>query len=232
MIRGLWVGIIGFALSAVVGLSTESARAGTIVQMSSGAAAIGIQYNGTTLSTAGPQDTTADFTGFLDSYPDIATPPASLTLSGVTRSGPAFVAGTTILQQFTGGTVSLYDSAHTLLLSANLSTSALNNSAGLANGGLFTTSFSQVTGGTLAPNLKLTSFVFQMHVSNISGGSGLSVGTGGMLQSFTAGADANINGEPVPEPATAALVVILSMLTCSSTRIRKPATRTSSAGRV
>ena len=70
--------------------------------MAAAPAAIGIQYNGTALSTAGPQNTPAVFKGFLDSYPDIATPTASLTFNGVTRSGPTLIFGTSILQQFTG----------------------------------------------------------------------------------------------------------------------------------
>src|SRR5262245_38600916 len=136
MFCGLRMGMIGLALCAVGAPSPDSAHAATIIQMSSGTSAIDTQYNGTTLSTAGPQDTNALFTGFLDLYPDISTPTASLTLDGVTRSGTAIVANTAIIQQFAGGTVSLYDPAHTLLLSANLSTSALNGTAGLANGGL------------------------------------------------------------------------------------------------
>ena len=200
--RSLRLPIVGLA----VALSFSDGRirlAGTIIVMASGPAAIGIQYNGTTLSQAGTQNTPAEFTGFMDQYPDIAAPPASFTFGGITPSGSTLNFGTSILQQFTGGTLSLYDSTQTLLLSANLSSAALTGTIGLSDGGLFTTLFSNVTGGTLAANIDGPTLVFQMHLSNINGGSGFS---GGNLQPFTANVTANIDaGQVVPEPATIVL---------------------------
>jgi hypothetical protein len=225
MMRNLRLLIAGLAVCAVLLGVNEPAHAGTIINLASVPAAIGIQYNGTTLSTAGPQNTPAIFLDFLDAYPDITTPTASFTFGGLTKFGSPFVNGTSIIQQFSGGTLSLYDSTPTLLLSANLSTSALTGTAGLAGGGLFTTSFSNVTGGTLAAQIDHPTLVFQMHLSNINGGAGLSIAppSGGQLQPFTANAIANIDavqGQVVPEPSTNALSVIF--LALASTLSRKP----------
>jgi hypothetical protein len=220
MMRNLRLLIAGFAACAVLLGDNDPAHAGTIINMASSPAAIAVQYNGTTLSTATPQNTAAIFLDFLDSHPDITTPTASFTFGGLTKLGLPFLNGTSIIQQFSGGTLSLYDSTPTLLLSANLSSSALTGTAGLPDGGLFTTSFSNVTGGTLAPQIDEATLVFQMHLSNINTGAGLSTSPppGGQLQPFTANATANIDaaqGQVVPEPATYALLLIFSALTLS-----------------
>ena len=134
------------------------------------------------------------------------------------------IGGSLIIQQFTGGTVSLYDPSQTLLLSGNLSNSALSGTAGLADGGLFTTTFSTPLDGTLAPYVNPGTLVLQMHLFNINGGRGLAAGptappNGGELYSFTAIVIANIDGEPFPEPATATdLLIILG--TCRSLQLR------------
>jgi hypothetical protein len=227
MMRNLRLLFAGLAMCAVLLGVNAPAQAGTIINLVSAPPAIAIQYNGTTLSTAGPQNTPAIFTDFLDSFPDIVTPTASFTFGGITKSGSPFVNGTSIIQQFSGGTLSLYDSNPTLLLSANLGSSALTGTAGLANGGLFTTSFSNVTGGTLAAQIDHPTLVFQMHLYNINGGAGLSTAVpagGGLqlltlsteLQPFTANATANLDagqGQVVPEPATIVLAVISLVLT-------------------
>ncbi len=215
MLRCARIGVVGFALCA--GIGTDAARAATMIidLNDGGAAAIGIQYNGTVLSTAGPQNTPAEFLDFLDWYPDILAPTASFTLDGVTRSGPAAVFnGSLIVQQFAGGTFSLFDPTHALLLSGNLSNSGLTGTAGLADGGLFTTSFSMPIDGALAPYINPGTLVLQMHLSNINGGAGLDVGptappNGGELSPFTANVTANINGEQIPEPTTATALLIM-----------------------
>ena len=69
---------------AAVGGSGGAARATMIVYCSNGgAASIGIQYDGTVLSTAGPQNTPAEFFDFLDWYPDIPTPTATFSFGGI-----------------------------------------------------------------------------------------------------------------------------------------------------
>jgi hypothetical protein len=62
-----------------------------------------------------------------------------------------------------------------------------------------------------------------MHLSNINGGSGLSIAppVTGNLQPFTANVTANIDAaQAIPEPATSALLVISFSLTLASTRSR------------
>ena len=90
-------------------------------------APMAIHYDGTTLSSDGEQSTPVDFTGFMSLYPDITSPPASFTFSGITASGPTIDFGTSILQQFSGGTLSLYNSAHAAVALGQSSGSALNS---------------------------------------------------------------------------------------------------------
>ncbi len=223
MLRRMRIATFVFALCVVLRGLDGATCAGTIIGLGGGGLAVSIQYNGTTLSTPGPQDSQVDFGGLLDWYPDIVSPPGSFTLDGVTRSGSATVFGSLIIQQFTGGTFSLYDASHTLLLSGGLTNTALSGTAGLKDNGLLTTSFSTTTGGTLAPYIDPTSLVLQMHLSNINSGAGLSTvanppPVGNVLQPFTAGVMANINGNQIPEPKVGALLLVLLALILSATR--------------
>ena len=130
---------------------------------------LAIQYDGNVMSTVGQQTTPAEFIDFLDSIPDISA--ATFTLNDVTHSGLATVFNAGLfIQQFSGGTLSLYDESHVLLLSSALTTSGLSGTAGAPDGGLFTTTLGPVTGGTLAPSIDAHSAVLQMHLSNINGG--------------------------------------------------------------
>ena len=223
MVHGFRWAIVAFAFSAICSGAVDSAQAGMIIDMSNAPLAIGITFDGTTLSTVSPQNTRAVFTSFLDWYPDITTETASLIFGNITRSGPPIVSGTSILQQFSGGSLSLYDPAETLLLSGNLSNSVLSGTAGQSTGGLFTTSFSVVTGGVFAAYVDRPSLVFQMHFSNINGSSGLSTAppTAPLLQPFTAKADANIDGVQVPEPATGVLSAVFFTLALASASFGK-----------
>jgi hypothetical protein len=217
--------VAGVAVCVVFGEMLGSACAGTIIQLGGSAASIGIQFDGGTLSTAGPQNTQADFIDFLDWYPDFPTQTASLSFEGVAPSGPADVfGGSLIVQKFAGGTLSLYDPAHTLLLSGDLSTSALTGTAGLSNNALFTTFVSMVSGGVLAVYIDRPTLIFQMHIGNINGGAGLSVGpiappSGSGLRPFAALATANIDGGQIPEPSTHALSMILFTLALASAHL-------------
>src|SRR3954471_57161 len=100
MMRNLRLRIAGLAVCAVLLGINYPAHAGTIITLASVPATISIQYDGTSLSTAGPQNTSAIFTDFLDSYPDITTPTASFTFGGLTKFGSPLVSGPSILQQF------------------------------------------------------------------------------------------------------------------------------------
>jgi hypothetical protein len=216
--------IAGIAVCAVVGASQTSARAGLIATLSLGGdAGIDVEFDGTVLSTDGPQNTEVEFSGILDSVADIPTATASFTLEGLTESGPALVIGTQVIQQFTGGTFSLYHPDSTLLLSGSLLSPALTGTIGLPGGMLFTSSFSTVTGGTLAGYLDPNSVILQMHLSNINGGAGLSEPSTGELDPFTAAATADIEADsiPVPEPTTGMLVALCGALGVLASRRRR-----------
>lgn len=173
-----------------------------------GTTPIHIQYDGSQLSTTGPQATPVEFLNFLDSIPDISTPTATFTLNGLVPSGSPIVIAGSITQIFNGGSFSLYHPDSTLLLSGDLNFPALAGTAGLGSGGLLTTSLSTITGGTLQHLLLPGSLVLQMHLSNINGGAGLSA-SGGVLQPFTANVTVDIEADPIPEPATAVLMMLV-----------------------
>jgi hypothetical protein len=132
-------------------------------------------------------------------------------LDGLQVSAPTIVSGTLIVQKFTCGSFSLYHPDNTLLLSGDLSKSALTGTLGLSGGMLFTTSFSRVTGGALAPHLDSESLILQMDMSSINDGDGLSAALAalplaGELQPFTAQAIVDIEAERIPEPALGVLL--------------------------
>jgi hypothetical protein len=122
--------------------------------------------------------------------------------------------GTLVGQQFAGGSFSLYHPDSTLLLSGNLSPSGLVGTIGQPDGILFTTSFCMVTGGTLAEKLIDDSLVLQMHLWNLNGGAGFSTPVAGQLGAFTADVTVNIEGAPVPEPASLLLFAIATGACC------------------
>jgi hypothetical protein len=197
--------------------STSDSAAGTIIKLSLGNdTAADVMYNGTTLSTTndgngstpGDQNTSIDFTDFLSDQPDILTPLASVSFGGLTPAGVATVfANTLVLQNFAGGTIELYDPSNVLLLSGDLGNSTLAGPLGPpATGALFTTSFSTVTGGSLANRIAPGSLTFSMNLTSINSGAGLSV-TGDLLNPFLADASLNIDGE-VPEPASGLLTLL------------------------
>jgi hypothetical protein len=100
-------------------------------------------------------------------------------------------------------------------LSGNLLGPALTGTVGLPDGMLFTSSFSTVTGGTLASYLDASSLILQMHLSTINGGAGLSVGLTsppGELDPFTAVATVDIEAtEPIPEPTAGMLLAMWAL---------------------
>lgn len=245
MVRSLRFVIVGIAICALFGASAGSTLAGTIIKLSLGGdPAPDIEFTGGAggkLSTAddaivsaGDQNTAVEFLDFLDPVAtDIATPTASFTLDGLTAAGPATVfSGALVLQNFAGGTLELYDPADTLLLSGALATSALTGTLGPpGTGGLFTTTFSVVTGGTLAPYIDTTSLTVSMNLGDINGGAGLSVTplpavpppviSMGFLDAFTADASINIAGEAIPEPTSVALWLLGCALSVATVRRKK-----------
>ncbi|HEY3392801.1 MAG TPA: PEP-CTERM sorting domain-containing protein [Lacipirellulaceae bacterium] len=211
--------ICSIAIGAVIGVFASTAPAGTIMKLSPGNSASHIEFDAGVLSTVddgngattGEHNTAVDFQGFLESIPDIASADASVTVSGITKAGSATIfPNQLMLQNFTGGTVSLYDAANTLLLSGSLKSSTLAGSLGPtgANDALFTTSFNIITGGTLAHGIDPSSVTFKMNIGGINEGAGLGAPES-MLSPFTANALLTITGElPVPEPGTYLLLAV------------------------
>jgi hypothetical protein len=226
---------IRFAILAGIGIGLfggpdRATFAGTIIKLNLGSVSPDIEFDGSTLSTAddgnavtdGDQNTAAEFTDFLESIEvDIPTPIASFTIGGLAPSGQAFVfLGQNVVQNFNGGSFTLYAADDSVLLSGSLTSSALSGTIGFSAGGLFTTSFGSVTGGSLAPYIDDNTLVVSMNFTKIQttgGPVGLTVSPPpgnpapqihqGTLQAFTADASINIEGE-IPEPGTIVLLFI------------------------
>jgi hypothetical protein len=210
--------IRSFAVGAVISIVVSTASAGTIMKLNPDNATAHIEFGPDVLSTVdddnmtttGEHNTAVDFQGFLDDIPDITAASASVTVNGITTVGSATVfPNQLMLQNFTGGTVSLYDEANTLLLSGSLNASTLAGSLGVtgANDALFTTTFNQITGGTLANGIDPDSITLKMNIGAINGGAGFSA-PGSVLSPFTANALLTITGELVPEPGTYLLLAV------------------------
>jgi hypothetical protein len=167
-------------------------------------------------TTSGDQDTAIEFTGFLEPIPDINSPTASFTLSGLMAAGPAQVVGSLAIQSFASGQFNLYDPSNNLLLSAPLNGSVLTGGIGPpGTGALFTTGLSSPSGGSLAPYIAAGSLSLSVSMININGGGGLAVLPNGVLQSFLADASVLIAANPsevvVPEPTSIALLSLGSL---------------------
>jgi hypothetical protein len=245
MLRNLRFTLTTLSLCALLGIAwPDSVHAATIVEMSLGDATTDIEYFGGTLHTVddgnlatdGDQDTGVLFLNFVDGYfTDILSSPlGSLTLAGLTPSpaGPnsaLLINGATIIQNFTGGTLDLWDQNNVLLLSGNLGASALTGALGNATGGLFQTSFGNITGGALMPYVDPNTFLMSMNFTSIKtipgGQTGLQL-TAPLppgppplflnVDILPFRADATVDVEAnVPEPAIAGLMlaVALSALT-------------------
>ena len=206
---GLCIAVLGWA---------QAASAGTIIKLSLGGDnAADIEYDGTTLSTnsdgnaatTGDQNTAIEYSDFLSGNPDVPLSIASFTLDGLTTAGaPTVFGGALVIQNFAGGTMSLYDPLNTLLLSGTLASSALTGPIGPpSTGALFTTSFGTVTGGTLAPLILPNTLTLSMSLNDVNGGAGFSVSGAAApaLDPFTADATVSIGGE-IPEPTSAMLI--------------------------
>jgi hypothetical protein len=234
MLRHVRIACVGVAVIGWLGLSCSALHAGTIIKLSLGSdAPADVKFDGTTLSTVdatvlpvpGDQGTAIDYQDFLSGETDVVLPDASFSMSGLTAAANASVFGNfLVIQNFTGGTFELYDTApgYGLLLSGTLNNSTLTGPIGPpATGALFTTSFAMVTGGSLAPLIDADTLTLSMNLSSINNGAGLKVTPVGgpapyTLDAFEADASVNIAAEPVPEPASMALLLIGTLLACVS----------------
>jgi hypothetical protein len=221
--------IRGLVFCALIFVAASFSQAGTIIKLNLADVGPDIGMNGAGIlstindgnaATTGDQDTAVEFTGFLNFIPDIVPNIASFSMHNLAEVGPANVFGTLVIQNFFGGTIELYDPANTLLLSGQLNNSALSGVIGPpGTGALFTTTFSQVTGGTLAPLIVPNSLSLSMNMTNVNGGNGFAVAGGGpALNPFLADAAVNIAADPVPEPATLMLVLMGSAAAVACSR--------------
>jgi hypothetical protein len=230
--------IAGLALCAFVVVGEHAANAGTIIKLTLGSVSPDVGYDGLSFSTvadgnpgtSGDQDTDVEFTDFLESEPDIISPPpASFTLSGLVPDGDAFLFNSSlILQNFTGGSFTLYAPDNSVLLAGTLADSSLTGSIGQTAGALFTTSFGNVTFTSL-PNIDPDTLVLSMSLTSVTstGGGGFAI-TGltgappvqtGDLVGFTGDATVTIQAEFVPEPSSFALVAV--GLAIGASRLRR-----------
>jgi hypothetical protein len=212
MLHKLRMLVRGFALCFIAGALPVVSSGETVINLSQGGnPAIAIQYDGTTLSTVGSQSTPVDYLGLMGGEVDIPAG-ATFSLTGLQKSGPAVVISSLAVQQFTGGSFSLYHPDATLLLSGDLSPSGLAGVVGQSDGTLFTSGFGTITGGTLQSqfDLALDSLILQMHLANVNNGAGFSVDPPdemfAELGAFTAVATIDLDARQIPEPASALLV--------------------------
>ena len=209
--RSIAAGVI--AVAFVTLSSRLSVHAGTIIKLNLGGVGPDLGMNaGGILSTTddgdaatvGQQDTAIEFTGFLEPIPDVNTPIGSFTLSGLTASGPVQQIGSLAIQNFAGGQFNLYDPSNSLLLSGNLTTSALSGTIGqpATSGRSLRRLQCSRQEDRIAPSIASLSLSISM--INVNGGLGLGI-SGNALQPFLADASALIAGDPqvnAPEPST------------------------------
>ena len=208
--------LVRFLAISVIFVFPLAARAGTILKLDLGGLGPDIAMSGGVVSTVndgdaattGDQDTAIQFTDFLEPIPDITTHTASFTLSGMTASGPVNLIGSLAIQNFTGGQISIFDPSNNTLLTANLGNSVLTGTIGSpSTASIFNTTLSSPTGGSLASLIAPGSLSLSFSLSNVNGGTGLSV-SDSILQPFIGDSSVLIAGNAInaPEPATLALL--------------------------
>ncbi len=217
-----WKITLASASCALLLAFSPGSYAATIIKLNLGNVSPDISMNGAgTLGTAsdgnaatvGDQDTDVEYTSFLEPIPDILTGNASYSMAGLQTSGAPQLFGSLVVQNFSGGSINLYDSANNLLLSGTLSTSTLSGVAGPpGTGGLFTTAVAAVTGGSLQPFILPNTLSLSINLTDVNGGAGFQV-RGDVLGAFSADAFVNIGGEPdpnghIPEPAAILLLAV------------------------
>lgn len=220
-----------FVVLAVLLFSVSSASADTIIKF-------GLSQTGPDLifqdgvfgtidqgdaSTIGDQNTGIEFTGFLNSmFANIVTG-ASVTISDVLSSGLATDSGGigVIVQRTFGGLLSIWDDNNDLLLSANLGAGSFAGANGVPTGSFFNTEVFNYTGGSLLSLLSPNTGNISISMTSIitEGQTGFHIQNDGTLADFTANGNGLLAGEPIPEPATAML--ILSGLVGCAFRKRK-----------
>ena len=212
--------LISFSFCALLGSSAANGE--TVLKLSLGNTGPDLAMDaggvlGTTsdgnAGTTGDQNTAIDYTGFLD--PLFVDGTGSFSVAGLQRTGnPSIIGGALIVQDFFGGTFSLYDPANSLLLSGNLQDSTLTGViGGTGTGSIFTTKVGTFTSGSLLPAVFPISLNVSMALTNVNNGLGFVVsGSPFTLQAFTTDASVNISADPgelfAPEPASIAIALL------------------------
>ncbi len=200
---------------------TPSAYGGTIIklgfntdplpdiQLSNGVLSTSDDLNG---SSAGDQATEVAYSDALSGEADILGATASITLDDVQLIDSPFVFGNTLLHATQGGSFQLYDDSNSLLLAGSLGDGTLSGALGAtATGGFLTTEFGEFTDGSLLPTLQDSALLrssFSISLTNVNGGGGFATDDSGDLVDFEADATANIGAQLVPEPSSAALILL------------------------
>jgi len=218
--------LASFSLLALLGSS--AANGDTVLKLSLGntgpdlamnaSGVLGTSSDGNA-GTIGDQNTAIDYTGFLDPlFADVTTSSASFSVAGLQRTGnPSIIGGTLIVQDFFGGTFSLYNPSNSLLLSGNLQDSTLTGVLGsTGTGSIFTTKVGTFTNGSLLPYLQTNSLNVSIALTNVNNGLGFVVtGSPFTLQAFTTDASVNISADPgplfAPEPGSIAIALLGAM---------------------
>jgi hypothetical protein len=186
------------------------------MEMTSGQFSTVNDGNGT---TTGSQNTSVEFLDFLQSYGNLSG--ASFTLGGLNAmpTSTTFF-GSLVEQDFQDGTLAIYSPENELLLSANLSISAVTGPLGSpGKEGLFL-GFGEVTGGEIAHRLLKTSLLLRMRLPTINTGGGFSVSPApsspvplyyAPLDSFSAGASLEIRAIEVAEPSLLPIAAVAAL---------------------
>lgn len=231
MVRSALRGICVVLSCAVLGAMSSQAQAGTMIKLNLGGVGPDIELAGGVLSTfddgiaatTGDQNTAIEFTDFLDGgNPDINTSTASVTIDGLAISGSATVGPGFVTQAFKGGTISLYGPAptNTLLLQGQLQSSSIFAATGPGGGTFFTTTFGNVTGGTLDAAIANNTLTMQMTLANVNGGAGVTAGA--VMNPFLSDAFVTLDSDPaVPEPATCVFAVFGCVAAVAASKRRR-----------
>jgi hypothetical protein len=233
-----------FAVCALVCAASSVSLAGTIIKLDLGGVGPDVGMNGAGVlstiddghpGTTGDQNTSIVYTGFLSPLPNVTIPPgppASFSLTGLQAVPPTTVVAPLVIQNFVGGSFSLYDPANNLLLQGPLTNSALTGVMGPpGTGALFTTTLGAISPASLLfPFIAPGTVSLSMNMTNVNGGAGFSVippVSGGILQPFLADAAVNISADPsgigpgIPEPASLTLVLLgVVAVVCGRRRVR------------
>jgi PEP-CTERM motif len=225
------------AVATLVFFLASAANAATIIKLSLGNTGPDVEFNGGVFSTSddlvpgtvGNQNTAAEFLDFLNFQPDVPTPTASYTLSGVTAVGPPANVFGNVVQSFAGGNFFLYDPSNALLLSGQLGTSVLFGTVGPpSTGAVFSTSVASVTGGSLGPFISPNSLSLSISMTNVNSGpagTGFQLGPGpggSILLPFRADVTQTIAGD-APEPSSVLLAMLGGVLFSAYSLRRKNA---------